>query len=239
MIAYHFISSEFALKALRDRRLKITRINELSDPFQLCAADFFDSDVQSKLEAFKNRMNEQYGIVCFSKNYDDPVLWSHYADSHRGVALVFEIPDDQAISIHYQPERLRSDADAAIRRGGFTEPDLNPFVAAKFASWRYENEVRMTCALNDHFCQIDAKGKKVYFESLSLESFGRDALKLVGLIRGIRCDLKPADIASELLAADTLPVQDTRLDLPSFRIVAGETYPVDGVRSFSACCFRV
>lgn len=97
----------------------------------------------------------------------------------------------------------------------------------------------MTCALNDHFCQIDAKGKKVYFESLSLESFGRDALKLVGLIRGIRCDLKPADIASELLAADTLPVQDTRLDLPSFRIVTGETYPIDGVRSFSARCFRV
>lgn len=32
MIVYHFISSEFALKALRDRRLKIARINELNDP---------------------------------------------------------------------------------------------------------------------------------------------------------------------------------------------------------------
>ena len=95
------------------------------------------------------------------------------------------------------------------------------------------------CHLHDHFCQSDSKGKKVYFESLSLESFGVDALKLVGLIRGVRCDLSPADIASELLAVDTLPVQDTRLDASSFQIIAGEDYPINGVRSFSACCFRV
>ena len=239
MIIYHFTSAEFAVKALRDRRLKIARINELSDPFQLCADSFSDSDGQSKLEAFRNRMNERYGIVCFSKNYDDPVLWSHYADGHRGVALVFEIPDDQAITTHYQPERFRLDVDAAMQRGGFAEPDLQAFIAARFASLRYENEVRLIRGLNDHCWQIDAKRKKVYFESLSLESFGVDTLKLVGLIRGARCDLKPADIASELLAVDLLPVQDARLDLSFSQIVAGESYPVNGVRSFSACCFRV
>lgn len=239
MIVYYFTSSEFAIKALRDRRLKIARINELNDPFQLCAGSFSDSDGQSKLETFKNRMNERYGIVCFSKSYDDPVLWSHYAEHHRGVVLVFEIPDDRAITAHYQPERFRLDVDAAMRRDGFSEVDLQALIAAKFASWQYENEVRLICGLNDHFCQIDAKGKKVYFESLSLESFGADALKLVGLIRSARCDLKPADIASELLAVDLLPVQDARLDLSSSRVVAGESYPVTGVRSFSACCFRV
>lgn len=68
----------------------------------------------------------------------------------------------------------------------------------------------MICDLNDRFCQIDAKGKKAYFESLSLESFGKDALKLVGLIRGARCELKPMDIAGELLAADMLSVQDAK-----------------------------
>ncbi len=85
MIVYHFISSKFALKALRDRRLKISRINELSNPFQLCAADFSDSDTQ---ETFKKQVNEQYGVICFSEQYQDPVLWSHYANSHRGVALI-------------------------------------------------------------------------------------------------------------------------------------------------------
>lgn len=239
MIAYHFTSSEFALKALRDRRLKIARINELNDPFEYCAADFSDTDTRIKLEAFKNQVNERYGVICFCESYHDPVLWSHYADGHRGVVMVFEIPDDQAIRINYQPERFKLDVDAAIRRGSFDDSDLNQLISTKFSSWGYEKEIRMMCHLNDHFCQIDAKGKKVYFESLSLESYGVDALKLVGLICGIRCDLKPADIASELLAVDTLPVQGAQLDLSSFQIIAGEAYPVSGVRSFSACCFRV
>lgn len=239
MIVYYFTSSEFALKALRDRRLKIARINELNDPFEFCAADFCDTDTRIKLEAFKNRVNERYGVICFCENYHDPVLWSHYAGGHRGVVLVFEIPDDMAIRIDYQPGRFKLDVDAATQRGSFTESDLTQLISTKFSSWVYEKEIRMMCHLNDHFCQIDSKGKKVYFESLSLESYGVDALKLTGLIRGARCDLKPADIASELLAVDTLPVQDARLDLSSFQIIAGETYPVSGVRSFSACCFRV
>lgn len=40
MIVHHFTSSEFALKALRDRRLKIAHINELNDPFKFRIADF-------------------------------------------------------------------------------------------------------------------------------------------------------------------------------------------------------
>lgn len=239
MIVYHFISSEFALRALRDRRLKIARINELNDPFEFCATDFSDVDTQSKLETFKNQVNERYGVICFCENYYDPVLWSHYADSHRGVVLVFEIPDDMAIRIDYQPERFKLAVNAAIQRDSFAESDLTQLISTKFSSWGYEKEIRMMCHLNDHFCQMDSKGKKVYFESLSLESYGMDALKLVGLIRGVRCDLKPADIASELLAVDTLPVQDAQLDLSSFQVIAGETYLVNGVRSFSACCFRV
>jgi hypothetical protein len=239
MIVYHFISSEFALRALRDRRLKIARIDELNDPFEFYAADFSDVDAKSRLEAFKKQVNEQYGVVCFCENYHDPVLWSHYADHHRGVALVFEIPDSEAIRIDYQPESFKLGVDAAIRRGCFDKSVVNKFISAKFPSWRYENEIRIRCALSDHFCQIDAKGKKVYFESLSLESYGTDSLKLKGLIRGDRCDLDAGDVASELLAVDTLPVQDAQLDLSSYRIAAGKYYPVSGVRSFSACCFRV
>ncbi len=243
MIVYHFTSSEFALRALRDRRLKIARINELNDPFEFCAAGSTNADTRIRLETFMNQVNEQHGVICFCKNYHDPVLWSHYADGHRGVALVFDIPDDIAITIDYRPERFKLDADAAIQPGSFEESDLNQLISAKFSSWEYEKEIRMMCRLNDHFCQIDSLGKRVYFESLSLESFGgdssTDALKLIGLIRGVRCDLTPMDIMGELLAVDVLSVQDTQLDLSSFQVISGKIYPVNGVRSFSACCFRV
>ncbi len=239
MIVYHFTSSEFAIRALRDRRLKIVRLNELNDPWAFCMADPLDEDVRLTLESFWNHANEQYGAICFCSNYLDPALWSHYADGHRGVALVFEIPDSDAIPVTYHSAGCDLNVAAALKRGCFDQSDVSQLVSVKFTSWRYEQEIRMTCALNDYFCQINAKGKKVYFESLRLEPYGVDALKLVGLIRGAQCDVSPAGIASELLAVDTLQVQDARLETSSNLIMAGEPYGVSGERLFTACCFRV
>jgi Protein of unknown function (DUF2971) len=34
------------------------------------------------------------GVCCFTCKADDPLMWSHYADSHRGVCLLYEIPHD-------------------------------------------------------------------------------------------------------------------------------------------------
>lgn len=87
MIVHHFTFAEFAIKALRDRRLKITRINELNDPLQFCAADFFDSDTQTKLETFKNQANERYGVISFCENYHDLVPWIRYEIPSAGLAL--------------------------------------------------------------------------------------------------------------------------------------------------------
>lgn len=70
MIVYHFTSSEFALKALRDRRLKIARINEMNDPFQLRASDFSDEDTRTKLEAFKH---ESMGSDSMESIESDPL----------------------------------------------------------------------------------------------------------------------------------------------------------------------
>lgn len=88
MIVYHFIPAEFALRVLRDRRLKIARINELNDPRQFCAADLCDSDTQTqtKLETLKNQANERYGVISFCENYHDPVLWSYYETPSAGLA---------------------------------------------------------------------------------------------------------------------------------------------------------
>ena len=34
------------------------------------------------------------GICCFTANLDNPLMWSHYANSHSGVCLYYEIPSD-------------------------------------------------------------------------------------------------------------------------------------------------
>ena len=48
------------------------------------------------------------GVCCFTRKADDPLMWSHYANSHRGVCLLYEIPDD------YFMNRYDSDGDGAF-----------------------------------------------------------------------------------------------------------------------------
>lgn len=36
-------------------------------------------------------MKKQIGICCFSALFDHPLMWSHYADKHKGVCLGFHL----------------------------------------------------------------------------------------------------------------------------------------------------
>ncbi len=44
---------------------------------------------QGIIKAFKQTAIQQ-GICCFTKNATSNLMWSHYADSHRGVCLEFD-----------------------------------------------------------------------------------------------------------------------------------------------------
>ena len=79
------------------------------------------------------------------------MLWSHYGDSHTGVCLGFDIPDDASKPEHnydtdvlYQPNLLQ------IHRPEDVNLDLADRVfRTKHESWSYEQEVRVLVSLND------------------------------------------------------------------------------------------
>ena len=39
------------------------------------------------------RDSQNFGVFSFSKTALNPVMWSHYADEHRGICLYYEIPN--------------------------------------------------------------------------------------------------------------------------------------------------
>ena len=50
----------------------------------------------------------QVGVLCLSELHDDILMWSHYADCHRGICLVYETIDEffaDARPVRYQVER--------------------------------------------------------------------------------------------------------------------------------------
>ena len=99
--AYHFVSVRNVLDDLRRRHLKIAQLDELNDPFELWAIDQRDRRLRQAFRATKQQMAERFGLLCFSLDWHNPVLWSHYADKHRGVALGFDVDEQILRPISY------------------------------------------------------------------------------------------------------------------------------------------
>lgn len=104
---YHFLPSEHALENIAKRRIKISLIDQLNDPFELWCVYQKDRILRDALRAYKREMNSRYGMICFSEHWHNPVLWSHYADKHRGICLGFDIDIQGARRVNYQARRPR------------------------------------------------------------------------------------------------------------------------------------
>lgn len=148
MRVYHMMREEHGLETIRNRRLKVSQLKELNDPFELLGVELSDEDLRRAIVQMKRDMSENRGIHCFSKRWSNPVLWSHYADKHRGICLGFDIPDELLLNVNYARKRLSTDALLQDIRND-REEFMKTILATKFSHWKYEDEVRVFVDIND------------------------------------------------------------------------------------------
>jgi DUF2971 family protein len=183
---YKFISAGFGIADLKDRRLKLSTIDDLNDPFDLYAIDTTAPQIAYAVTMLVAQIKEDTGLLCFSRNWDNLLLWSHYAASHTGLCLGFDIldhPPEARMYVQYQPRLLKiSDVknvplDLAKR-----------LLSTKRESWSYEQEVRMFVGITD---RPDEMG-------LFWFQFGPD-LQLREVIIGAQCRAEHAAEVCEVL----------------------------------------
>jgi hypothetical protein len=112
----------------------------MSDPDvqEMLGAEFLKG--QTDLETIKSAI----GVCSLSERADDPVMWSHYADGHRGICLEF---DGAAIQNAF-PETHRviySDSEPRIAVFGPATDSMEhakQFCLSKTEQWQYEKEWR-------------------------------------------------------------------------------------------------
>lgn len=92
MRVYRYLKAKYGLQSLADRRLKISRLDELNDPFEFRSVDCSDRDFRRSIEAAIKETGAAGGVICFSSDGRSPVQWAHYANRHRGLCLGFEVP---------------------------------------------------------------------------------------------------------------------------------------------------
>jgi hypothetical protein len=150
MRCYKLMDARFALDALANRRLKISTLKDLNDPFELLAADLRSASHRRAFEQFRHRLAEQSGVLCFSTSWRSPMLWSHYAEKHFGVCLGFEVPDSHLARVRYEARRLPDVAATLLAANDDEKTKLGlRLLTTKYAEWKYEREVRVFTTLSD------------------------------------------------------------------------------------------
>lgn len=200
MRLYHFANAEHALEDIRCRRLKIATFGDLNDPFELLGVAQPRPGLRRWLRRWKAEMTCKHGLLCFSANWRNPLLWSHYADRHCGIALGFDLKDDAVNSVTYVKQRPILEA--------IDESAAQKLLYTKYKDWKYEDEHRVYTDLKDKDATTG-----LYFAEFS------DGLMLREVIAGPACSASESKILEAVRDGATAKLLRARLAFNSFSVV--------------------
>jgi len=148
-------------------------------------------------------MSETYGLLCFSKHWWNPLLWSHYADRHKGICLGFDVSDAYVFKINYTD--LRTPFTLPL-----TENKMDGILSTKYSGWSYEDEWRMWVQLEEP----DPEASNYYFRE-----FDGD-IELKEIIVGPLCSVSQSKLTAAMRAYSPQPkIIKARLAFKSFKVV--------------------
>ena len=104
---------------------------------------------QRRLSLFAKRLDEEVGIFCLTEHKDDILMWSHYADKHRGICIEFRPVNEEHNEFYHQAHKVIYPKDNS-------PPCLNFYhyrdnsgewavkcLTTKALHWEYEGEWRI------------------------------------------------------------------------------------------------
>ena len=184
---YHLLGAEHAKSNIAKRRLKVSRFADANDPFELMSLRVMDGSVRRAVREHKNVEDVETGLICFSEDWTSPVMWSHYADKHRGMCLGFDVARTAVNPVRYFDKRLRAELGK----------DGNPFVVSaeiqealrhtKCQEWSYEREHRLLMPIEDALEEAIA-GRVMQFRPFDSK------VRLAEVILGPHCTESLSDV---------------------------------------------
>ena len=213
---YHITSPEFAISNIGLRRIKVARYSDLNDPFELMALNFREKRIRNIVRAFKNDYDSHTGLLCFSANWTNPVLWSHYGAKHRGVCLGFNLKRAHTHKVKYEAERIPAELGTQGNLPKLDDNLRNLLLCTKFSHWEYEEEYKVFVPLD----KADQEG------TLHFWPFGQ-YLELAEVILGPQCSVSLKSVQQLTQAQHPQAVTfQARLAFKFFKVVPdGRTVP--------------
>lgn len=122
--------------------------------------DIYDKAIN--LSSIARRMMEnQFGILCLSKSFNNPLMWGHYASDHKGIMFEFDfstIPKNSPLYSSIREVNYRSDYPEmsyetllGLNNAIFPKQSIEFMGILSFTkhdAWKYEQEYRSLASNN-------------------------------------------------------------------------------------------
>ncbi len=233
-----------SLENLINKKLYFANTSQFNDPFdgQLLPSDFVreikdlgynvsDSEISKHDQFVADRLNG-YGVLSLSKKRDDILMWSHYADSHKGFCFGFKENlssyfDDHDWPIDHKTVRYSrmhpfiDIHDDLISKKRFNSNDtflnlcelgqalLDAAITIKHSSWSYEVEERIVSEVSGlHSFRPEALDHIVLGMNISMD----DEATVCSLLKNSQwrhVNLFKAKRGKAALTVEIIPIQGT------------------------------
>ncbi|SHI86706.1 Protein of unknown function [Hymenobacter daecheongensis DSM 21074] len=180
-------TQDYHFESLREGYFFLSLPSYFNDPFD-CDTKTIDFTTTASIKPirkperlFRERINN-IGVCCFSRNNSSILMWSHYANSHRGFCLEFisDIPDGiHPLDVHYTSDFQ------TLNFHLFADDSIANMIYTKSSQWAYEEELRLL-------------GTNLKNNEQRKMSFNKSSLKSVYL--GVNCELSTLDKIKEILS---------------------------------------
>jgi Protein of unknown function (DUF2971). len=162
--------------------------------------------------------NSLLGALSLSELYDNELMWSHYAEEHKGYVIGFD-------SLHPFFNQKKSDSDELRHLQKIEYRDKPPVINlmntngselffVKSSKWAYEAEWRMLLPLSDATEVIDKNPYAIHLFKLPAKAIKR-------IILGVRSSNENKSIIRSLLASrefSRIELYQAQLDSSSYEI---------------------
>ncbi|MQU60987.1 DUF2971 domain-containing protein [Pseudomonas helleri] len=180
---YHFLKADHGIQNIEKRRIKISTLLGVNDPFELLAHNVSNRSIRDALMLTRKTFDKEFGLLCFSKSSYSPVQWAHYGDRHAGVCLGFDVDANLLEDVCYEDKRTD---DFTLSADSESEPEwMRKFLYTKYSHWSYEDEVRAFVALDTEDCGL-------YFKNFD------SSISLVEVQVGFNCELSRSRVSEAL-----------------------------------------
>jgi hypothetical protein len=168
---HHYSKSEFK-RLLKQNQTYLQ--NQIPKEF-----DTYSQDIATEL---LNILSESIGVLCLSKSWKNPLMWSHYSAGFQGFCVGYKLPSDSKVlpklEVSYSDERFPLN-ETEVLRNRITRELLEGIIARKSLHWKYEEEVRYIIDLSYPKLESNADGSQFYLK--------HGSLAVQEILLGLRC----------------------------------------------------